>query len=88
MLKLASPHNSAQRGSQVSFVFEHGYAAIQALIDRGVIGDFRAPTIMRFGFAPLYLDEGDVMRAAEIIEEVMSGELWRDPKYQVVSRVT
>ena len=88
MLKLASPHNSAQRGSQVSFAFEHGYAAIQALIDRGVIGDFRAPTIMRFGFAPLYLDEGDVMRAVAIIEEVMSGELWRDPKYQVVSRVT
>lgn len=88
MLKLASPHNSAQRGSQVSFAFEHGYAAIQALTDRGVIGDFRAPTIMRFGFAPLYLDEGDVMRAVAIIEEVMSGELWRDPKYQVVSRVT
>ena len=88
MLKLASPHNSAQRGSQVSFAFEHGYAAMQALIDRGVIGDFRAPSTMRFGFAPLYLDEGDVMRAVAIIEEVMSGELWRDPKYQAVSRVT
>jgi len=51
-LSLISPRDSAQRGSQVSFAFEHGYAAMQALIDHGVIGDFRAPNVMRFGFTP------------------------------------
>jgi kynureninase len=87
-LTLASPRDAAQRGSQVSFAFPDGYAAMQALIDRGVIGDFRAPDIMRFGFTPLYLDTDDIRAAAAIIEEVIGGELWRDPKYQVKSRVT
>ncbi len=85
---LASPRDADARGSQVSFAFEHGYAAMQAVIDNGVIGDFRAPNIMRFGFTPLYLDDADIVAAAEIIEEVMTQELWRDPKYQVKSRVT
>ncbi|MDX1782501.1 MAG: kynureninase [Thalassovita sp.] len=87
-LSLASPRDADRRGSQVSFAFEHGYAAMQACIDRGVIGDFRAPDIMRFGFTPLYLEEADVVRAAEIIEQVIVEELWRDPKYQTVSKVT
>ena len=88
MLTLASPREAAVRGSQVSFGFEDGYAVVQALIDRGVIGDFRAPNIMRFGFTPLYIDEGDVIRAAEILQEVMESGAWQDPKYQVRSRVT
>lgn len=88
VLKLSSPREGELRGSQVSFAFEHGYAAMQALIDRGVIGDFRAPDIMRFGFTPLYLDEEDVIAAAKILEKVIAGELWRDPKYQTKSRVT
>lgn len=87
-LTLASPRDPEMRGSQVSFAFEHGYAAMRALIDRGVIGDFRAPDIMRFGFTPLYIDEGDVVRAAEILEEIVAGEIWRDAKYQAKSRVT
>ena len=87
-LVLASPRDGTQRGSQVSFGFEHGYAAIQALIDKGVVGDFRAPNIMRFGFTPLYLDEDDVVAAAKVVEQVISNELWRDPKYQTKSRVT
>jgi len=87
-LALASPRAAEARGSQVSFAFAHGYAAMQALIDRGVIGDFRAPNIMRFGFTPLYLDEADIVRAAETIEDVISNELWQDAKYQTVSRVT
>jgi kynureninase len=87
-LVLASPRDAQARGSQVSFAFEHGYAAMQALIDRGVIGDFRAPNIMRFGFTPLYLDEGDIVSAAETIEDVITNELWQDAKYQTVSRVT
>ncbi|WP_299145356.1 kynureninase [uncultured Tateyamaria sp.] len=88
MLTLASPRDPNLRGSQVSFAFEHGYPAMQALIDRGVIGDFRQPNIMRFGFTPLYISEADVVRAAEILENVMTTEAWRDPKYQTVSRVT
>lgn len=87
-LTLASPRDAAQRGSQVSFAFDNGYAAMQALIDRGVIGDFRAPDIMRFGFTPLYIDEDDVIAAAKILQEVLDTEAWRDPKYQTRSRVT
>ena len=77
-LRLASPRDPADRGSQVAFAFEHGHAAMRALIRRGVIGDFRAPDLMRFGFAPLYLDEADVVRAARELEAVLDGELWRE----------
>ena len=87
-LKLASPRDAHMRGSQVSFAYEHGYAVMQALIDRGVIGDFRAPNIMRFGFTPLYIDEGDVIAAAKILQGVLDTGTWQDPKYQIRSRVT
>ena len=87
-LRLASPRDANQRGSQVSFAFDQGYAVVQALIDRGVIGDFRAPDIMRFGFTPLYLDEGDVIRAAEVLQDILETRAWDDPKYQTRSRVT
>lgn len=88
LLSLASPRDAAVRGSQISFRFEHGYAAMQALIDRGVIGDFRAPDIMRFGFTPLYLDSGDVSAAVAVIKDVMDNDLWDDEAYKVRSRVT
>ncbi|WP_420567884.1 kynureninase [Thalassovita sp.] len=87
-LRLVSPSDPAQRGSQVSFAFPDGYAAMQALIDRGVIGDFRAPDIMRFGITPLYLDEQDIRQAARILAEVITDELWNDPKYQTRAAVT
>lgn len=88
-LTLASPREAGQRGSQVSFAFEHGYAAMQALIARGVIGDFRAPNIMRFGFTPLYIDEGDVKAAVVILADIMNNRLWDDPAYQgKANRVT
>ncbi|MES5099985.1 kynureninase [Agrobacterium sp. BA1120] len=87
-LKLASPRQSDIRGSQVSFAFEHGYAAIQALIDHGVIGDFRAPDIMRFGFCPLYIGEDDVTNAVEIVAKVINDGLWDDPKYKKKLAVT
>lgn len=87
-LSLASPRDARQRGSQVSFAFDHGYAAMQALIERGVIGDFRAPDIMRFGFTPLYIDADDVRAAVDVVEEVFAAELWRDPKYRIAARVT
>ncbi|WP_412509273.1 kynureninase [Roseovarius sp. SYSU LYC5161] len=87
-LTLASPRDAEERGSQVSFAFENGYVAMQALIDRGVIGDFRAPDIMRFGFTPLYLDEGDVIAAAETLQDVLETGAWQDPRYQARGRVT
>jgi kynureninase len=87
-LALASPRDPHRRGSQVSFRFAEGYAAMQACISAGVIGDFRAPDIMRFGFTPLYLDEGDVVRGAKVIEAVMRERLWDDPAYRKVSAVT
>ncbi len=88
MLTLASPREGTRRGSQVSFRFEHGYAAMQALIARGVIGDFRAPDIMRFGFTPLYIDETDVDKAIAIIADVMQNSLWNRDDYKTRSRVT
>ena len=87
-LVLASPRDPALRGSQVSFHFVHGYAAMQALIAHGVIGDFRAPDIMRFGFTPLYIDEGDVTRAAEILARIITDRLWDDPAYHARQAVT
>ena len=78
----------SQRGSQVSFAFPNGYAAIQALIANGVIGDFRAPDIMRFGITPLYLSEDDIVQAAEVIERVMTDELWAAPEFATRARVT
>lgn len=87
-LRLASPLDPSARGSQVSFHFEYGYAAMQALIYHDVIGDFRAPDIMRFGFTPLYLDRDDVDIAIERLTRVMAERLWDDPKFKVRNRVT
>ena len=88
MLALATPRDPAQRGSQVSFAFENGYAAMQALIARGVIGDFRAPDIMRFGFTPLYIDQHDVDAAIAIIGDVMANRLWDRPEFHTRAAVT
>ena len=87
-LTLLSPRDPHARGSQVSFGFEHGYAAMQALIARDVIGDFRAPDVMRFGFTPLYLDEGDVVAAVAVLQEILDGRLWDSPEFRAVRRVT
>ncbi len=88
MLALASPRDPARRGSQVSFRFAHGYEAIQACIAQGVVGDFRAPDIMRFGITPLYLDETDIDRAAGIIARVMRDKLWDNDAYRQRGAVT
>ncbi len=87
-LRLASPRDPEARGSQVSFHFEEGYAAMQALIARGVIGDFRAPDIMRFGFTPLYIGESEVDGAVGILAEIMSGKLWDRAEYKVKAIIT
>jgi kynureninase len=87
-LTLASPRDSQARGSQVSFRHPQGYAIMQALIANNVIGDFRAPDLIRFGFTPLYLSEDDVVAAAAVVERVMTERLWDDPAYATRSKVT
>ncbi|WP_101067914.1 kynureninase [Roseovarius salinarum] len=88
MLELVSPRDPDRRGSQVAFRFGDGHAAMQALIARGVVGDFRAPDIMRFGLAPLYLDEADIRRAIDVMAEVMERRLWDRPEYHARAAVT
>lgn len=87
-LELVTPTEHARRGSQVSYRHPEGYAVMQALISQGVIGDFRAPDIMRFGFTPLYLRFADVWAAVERLDQVMRQELWRDPRYSQRAKVT
>ncbi|MBR2655919.1 MAG: kynureninase [Loktanella sp.] len=88
MLTLASPRDPAERGSQVSFRFADGYAAMQACIAHGVVGDFRAPDIMRFGFTPLFIDADDVTKAVAIISRVMQDKLWDAPAFRQKAAVT
>ena len=85
---LAGPRDPHQRGSHVSFRFEHGYPCMQAMIARKVIGDFRAPDIMRFGITPLFINEADILRAVDILEDILKTESWKDPKYQIRAAVT
>ena len=85
---LASPRAVAQRGSQVSLTHPEGYAIMQALIARGVIGDFRAPDILRFGFAVLYLSFAEVGRAVAVLKEVMATEAWNTPEFRARKAVT
>jgi kynureninase len=87
-LTVACPREAELRGSQVSLAHEHGYAIVQALIARGVIGDFRAPDILRFGFAPLYNRHTDVWDAVDALAAVMAEGVWREPRFQQRARVT
>jgi kynureninase len=87
-LELASPREAARRGAQVSFRHPEGYAVMQALIAEGVVGDFRAPDITRFGFAPLYVTGDHVREAARRLAAVLDGETWREPRFQVRGAVT
>ncbi len=87
-LTLASPRNGAERGSQVSFRHPEGYAIMQALIARGVIGDFRAPDAVRFGFTPLYIGEQEVLGAVSVLEDVMKNKRWDEPQYRKKALVT
>jgi kynureninase len=87
-LVLASPRESAARGGQVSFRHPQGWAVMQNLIARGVVGDFRSPDIIRFGFAPLYVRQADVWDAVEVLSDILDSESWRDARYQTVATVT
>jgi kynureninase len=87
-VRLASPRDPGQRGSHVVFAHPEGYAVMQALIARGVIGDFRAPDLMRFGFTPLYTRYADVLRAAGILAEILSSREWDQPRFKARAKVT
>jgi kynureninase len=87
-LDLVTPREASLRGSQVGISFDKGFAVVQAMIERGVIGDFRAPDLMRFGFAPLYVRFEDVWDAAEMLAECIKAEVWRDPRYNRKLEVT
>ncbi|WP_284736090.1 kynureninase [Dongia deserti] len=87
-LVLASPRSAAERGSQVSFRHPEGYPIMQALIARGVIGDFRAPDILRFGFAPLYVSFVDIWDAVAQLKAVMAGMEWQRPEFRRRAAVT
>ncbi len=85
---IVSPREDERRGSQVSLAHEAGYPIMQALIARGVIGDFRAPDILRFGFTPLYLGYGELWDAVWVLKEIMEDRAWDRPEYHARARVT
>jgi len=88
-LEVVSPRDDAQRGSQVCLARTEGaYAIVQALIERGVIGDFRAPDVLRFGFTPLYLRFADVWDAAEHLRQVLESGEWREARFDQRAAVT
>jgi kynureninase len=87
-LELASPADSAARGSHLSFRHRQAYAICQALIARGVIGDFRDPDVLRLGFAPAYLSFADIAAAARHLAEVLAGEEWRRAEFNARAAVT
>ncbi|MEU7887866.1 kynureninase [Microbispora bryophytorum] len=87
-LALATPRDPERRGSQVSYRHPQGYPVVRALADRGVVGDYREPDFVRFGFAPLYLRHVDVHDAATALAEVLGEELWRDERYAARLTVT
>jgi kynureninase len=87
-VRLASPRDPAKRGSHVVFAHPNGYAVVQALIERGVVGDFRAPDLMRFGFTPLYTRFEDVWRAAESLADILATREWDQPRFRERAKVT
>ena len=87
-INCVTPHEPLQRGSHLSFSHEHAYPIMQAIIDRGVIGDFRQPNLMRFGFAPLYIRFVDCWDAAAVLREVLLSGAWNSEKYHLQNAVT
>ena len=85
---LLTPRSDAKRGSQVSIALDDAFSISQALIDAGVIVDFRAPNIIRFGFSPLYNTENDTTKALEALETIIDTRRFEAPEYQVRATVT
>jgi kynureninase len=72
----------------VSLIHEQGYAIVQALIERNIIGDFRAPDHLRFGFTPLYLRYVDLWDTVDALVDIMTNELWNQPKFLLKQDIT
>jgi kynureninase len=87
-VRLAGPRRMEERGSHVSLHCPEGYAVMQALIARGVIGDFRAPDLIRFGFTPLYTGYAEVWDAVEILARILDERLWDAPQFRTRKAVT
>ena len=87
-LRLLTAREHALRGSQASFAHPEGCAIMQALIARGVIGDFRAPDILRFGFTPLYTRYADAWTAAQVLADILATRAWDRPEYKARKKVT
>jgi kynureninase len=87
-LQLTGPRSMAERGLHVAFAHPEAYAIVQALIARGVIGDFRDPDIARFGFSPLFLRHADVWDAVEILRQVLETRAWDTPEHRTRATVT
>ncbi|CAP44814.1 kynureninase [Bordetella petrii] len=87
-LTLVTPREHARRGSHVSIRHPHGYAVMQALIARGVIGDYREPEVLRFGLTPLYLGYADVWDAVDVLKDVLDSEVWKQPQFSQRGAVT
>ena len=85
---LVSPSDPAMRGSQLCYAHENGWPIMRALIDRGVIGDFRAPDILRFGFTPLYVGYADMWDAVSTLKSIVAERAWDKPKYHERALVT
>ncbi|MGV3482686.1 MAG: kynureninase [Sphingobium sp.] len=86
--ELGSPADPEARGGHIAYEHPQGYPIMKALISRGVIGDFRAPSSIRFGFSPLYLRYVDIWDAVEILHDIMTSGAWRDPAFAAVEAVT
>jgi kynureninase len=87
-LTLITPREHARRGSHVSYRHPQGYAVMQALIARGVIGDYREPEVLRFGITPLYLRHVDVWDAVETLRDILDSASWDQPQFQQRHAVT
>ncbi|EHQ57042.1 kynureninase [gamma proteobacterium HIMB55] len=87
-IAVITPRSDHERGSQVSVTLEHAFPISQALIDSGVIVDFRAPNIIRFGFSPLYNTQAEAIAAVQVLEDIVREKRYEDPKYNVKSKVT
>lgn len=85
---MTTPRTPAERGSQICLTHPDGYAIVQALIEAGVIPDFRAPDILRFGFAPLYVGYADLWDAVAHLKKIMDSGIWRADRFQSRSAVT